>query len=171
MARQLLTEAGYPDGFELDVLSVRFAGIDVMAEAVAGQLAEVGIDVNLNHVTDVGRYIGGATDHSYPAVAVGYGAQPMFIMGPGLFLASAPVFNGFATDSPELAQLYADAAAAPPEERAGLDVQIQQYLVDEAWFAPVAFSPVFYYARTDLGGLSVSPEAPTADPLDWYDTE
>jgi ABC-type transport system substrate-binding protein len=171
MARQLLTEAGYPDGFELDVLSVRFAGIDLMAEAVAGQLAEVGIDVNLNHVTDVGAYIGGATDHSYPAVAVGYGAQPMFIMGPGLFLASAPIFNGFATDSPELAQLYADAAAAPPEERAALDMQMQQYLVDEAWFAPVAFSPVFYYARTDLGGLSVSPEAPTADPLDWYDTE
>ena len=54
MARQLLAEAGYPDGFKLDVLSVRFAGIDMMAEAVAGQLAEVGIDVNLNHVTDVG---------------------------------------------------------------------------------------------------------------------
>ena len=170
MARELLAEAGYPDGFELDVLSVRFAGIDVMAEAVAGQLAEVGIDVSLTHATDVGAYIGGATDHSYAAVAVGYGAQPMFIMGPGLFLPSAPIFNGFGTESPELAELYADAAAAAPEEQAALDVQMQQYLVDEAWFAPVAFSPVFYYARTDLGGLSVSPEAPTADPLDWYDT-
>ena len=48
---------------------------------------------------------------------------------------------------------------------------VQQYLVDEAWFAPVAFSPVFYYARPDLGGLSVTATAPTADPLDWYDTE
>jgi peptide/nickel transport system substrate-binding protein len=170
-AKQLLTEAGYPDGFELPVLSVRAAGIDTMADAVAAQLAKVGIRVTLDEVTDAQAYIGGSTDKSFPAVAVGYGAQPMYLMGQGLFLPAAPIFNGFKTASDELASMYAEAASATPERRAELNAQMQLYLVDNAWFAPVAFSPVFYYARSDLGGIKVTPNAPIASPLDWYDTK
>jgi peptide/nickel transport system substrate-binding protein len=170
-AKQLLAEAGYANGFTLKVTSAQFAGIDTMAQAIQGQLAKVGITVELTTRTDVAAYIQDMTGGQFPAAAVGYGAQPLFLEGLGLFLPTAPVFNGFHTDDPRVTQLYTQAAAADPETRADLDRQLEEYLVDNAWFAPVAFSPVLYYSRADLGGLVVSGAAPVATPLDWYDTK
>lgn len=170
-AKELLEEAGYPDGFDLKVLSVRFAGIDTATEAMKPQLEKVGIRIKPTYVTDEQTYVTKSTDKSFPAVTVGYGAQPMYIMGQGLFLPDALPFNGFGSESKELSKLYADAAAAPPEKRSKIDQEIQTWLVDNAWFAPVSFAPVFYYARSDLGGVNVTPQAPVATVLDWHDTE
>lgn len=170
-AKDLLKQAGYANGFELPLLSIRFAGIDTMSEAVSSQLAKVGIKVKPSFVADEQSYVTKATNKSFPAVGVGYGAQPMYIMGQGLFLPDALPFNGFRTKSPELIELYNKAAAAPPAERSTLNQQMQKWLVDNAWFAPVAFAPVFYYARADLGGLQVTPNAPVATLLDWHDTK
>lgn len=170
-AKELLAEAGYADGFTLEVTSAQFAGIDTMAQAIQGQLAEVGIKVELTTRTDVAAYLQDMTAGEFPAAVVGYGAQPMFLMGAGLFLPTAPVFNGFHTEDATLADLYTQAAAADADARADLDRQMQEYLVENAWFAPVAFSPVLYFSRSDLGGVEVSGAAPVASPLDWYDTK
>lgn len=170
-AKRLLAAAGYPKGFDLSVLAVHFAGIDTMAEAVAGQLAAVGIRVHLTTVNDAQTYVTDETDHRYPAVAVGYGQQPVYQEGQGLFLPAAKVFNGFGTTAPELSAWYAQASAAAPAARAALDTRIEDYLVRNAWFAPVAFTPVFYYAQDRIGGVHVSPGAPVASPLDWYQTK
>ena len=49
-AKQLLAEAGYPDGFEvtLDASNDRYMNDEQIAQAVAGYLEKVGIKVNLN---------------------------------------------------------------------------------------------------------------------------
>ena len=49
-AKQLLAEAGYPDGFEvtLDAPNDRYMNDEQIAQAVAGYLEKVGIKVNLN---------------------------------------------------------------------------------------------------------------------------
>lgn len=49
-ARQLLTEAGYPNGFEvrLDAPNDRYVNDDKIARAVASQLAKIGIRVQVN---------------------------------------------------------------------------------------------------------------------------
>lgn len=168
-ARELLADAGYADGFTLEVLSVHFAGIDLMAEAIKGQLAEVGVTLDITNVSDEQSYVAGATDRSYPAVAVGYGAQPVWVMGPGLFLPDAAIFNGFATADDTVTDLYDRAAAAPEDERAELNAELITYLTDQAWFVPVGMSPVFFFAADDIGGLKVSADAPTSDPIDLYD--
>ncbi|GAB4064299.1 ABC transporter substrate-binding protein [Angustibacter speluncae] len=170
-ARELLAEAGYEDGFTLPVASATFAGIDTMAQAIKGQLAEVGITVELSTSADVGTYLQDMTSREFPATAIGYGAQPMHLEGQGLFLPTAPAFNAFGTDDPVLTDLYAQAAAADPEARADLDRQMQLHLVENAWFAPVAFSPVLYFSQADIGGLEVSGAAPIASPTDWYATK
>lgn len=48
-AKNLLTEAGYPDGFEIDMLhpSGRYVQDVVVAEAVQAMLADIGVTVNL----------------------------------------------------------------------------------------------------------------------------
>ncbi|GAA1711693.1 ABC transporter substrate-binding protein [Fodinicola feengrottensis] len=170
-AKQLLAAAGYRNGFTLAVLVLQFPGMDTMGQAIAGQLAKVGITLKLTTVTDAQSYVTDSTNHRYPTVLVGYGAGPMYLMGQGLFLPAAAVFNGFKTSSAPLIALYGQAAAAEPAARAGLDQQMQEYLVENAWFAPVAFTPVLYFGRADLGGLTVSPAVPVASPLDWFDTK
>lgn len=167
-ARELLAEAGYPDGFEFDLLSVQFAGIDVLAEAVVGQLAEVGITANITLTTDEASYVGGMMDQTYPAVAVGYGSQPLHLMGQGLFMPNAQPFNGFASQSDELDELYAAAASAPADEVATANQAVVEFLTENAWFAPVAFGPVSYIAQADVGGLRVSPDSPVVELTEWY---
>lgn len=170
-AKQLLTEAGYPNGFDLKVMGAVFAGFDQMADAVKGQLAKVGIRVTVDVKTDLGSFVQGGTDGTYSAWSGGYDANPMYQQGLDLWLPGSSSFNGFKTSSPELNALWEKAAGAAPDERAQLDVQMQEYLVENAWFAPVSWSPVMYFASKDLGGVATSAGAPFASPLSWYATK
>ncbi|MFG2959439.1 ABC transporter substrate-binding protein [Streptomyces sp. NPDC048291] len=169
-AKQLLKEAGYPDGFELPVLAATFVGFDTMAEAVAGQLSKVGIKVKVTAVTSITSFVENQTNHKYPAVSGGFTEEPMYLEGLDLFMPGSKVFNGFGSTAPELTSLFDRAAAAEPAARAGLDRQMQEYLVKNAWFAPVAFTPVNYYVRPGTGGVEVSAGAPFASPLAFYAT-
>ncbi|MFD7137580.1 ABC transporter substrate-binding protein [Streptomyces sp. NPDC059894] len=170
-AKRLLTEAGYPDGFELPVLAATFVGFDTMAQAIAGQLAKVGIKVKVTALTSITSFVENQTNRTYPAVSGGFTEEPMYLEGLDLFMPGSKVFNGFGTSSPELEALFWKAAAAGTAERADLDRQMQEYLVENAWFAPVAFTPVNYYVRPGVGGVKVSAGAPFASPLAFYATK
>ncbi|MFJ8113951.1 ABC transporter substrate-binding protein [Streptomyces sp. NPDC096132] len=170
-AKKLLAEAGYPDGFELPVLAATFVGFDTMAEAIAGQLSKVGIEVKVSAMTSITSFVENQTNHKYPAVSGGFTEEPMYLEGLDLFMPGSKVFNGFGSSSPELTELFDKAAAAEPAERVGLDRQMQEYLVENAWFAPVAFTPVNYYVRPGVGGVKVSAGAPFASPLAFYATK
>ena len=170
-AKELLKAAGYPNGFQLPVLAATFVGFDTMAQAVAGQLAKVGIKVKVTAVTSITSFVENQTNHKYPAVSGGFTEEPMYLEGQDLFMPGSKVFNGFGTTSPELTSLYNKAAAADATTRADLDRQMQEYLVKNAWFAPVAFTPVNYYVRPGIGGVQVSAGAPFASPLAFYATK
>ncbi|MFJ9896439.1 ABC transporter substrate-binding protein [Streptomyces sp. NPDC091280] len=170
-AKSLLKAAGYPDGFTLPVLAATFVGFDTMAQAVAGQLAKVGIKVKVTAVTSITSFVENQTNKKYPAVSGGFTEEPMYLEGLDLFMPGSKVFNGFGSTAPELTTLFDKAAAAAPTERAGLDRQMQEYLVQNAWFAPVAFTPVNYYVRPGIGGVKVSAGAPFASPLAFYATK
>ncbi|WP_052768461.1 ABC transporter substrate-binding protein [Streptomyces humi] len=170
-AKQLLKAAGYPDGFELPVLAATFVGFDTMAEAIAGQLTKIGIKVKVTAVTSITSFVENQTNHKYPAVSGGFTEEPMYLEGLDLFMPGSKVFNGFGSGTPELTGLFDKAAAAAPAERAGLDRQMQEYLVKNAWFAPVAFTPVNYYVRPGIGGVEVSAGAPFVSPLAVYATK
>ncbi|MGW6921611.1 ABC transporter substrate-binding protein [Streptomyces sp. NPDC054950] len=170
-AKELLKEAGYADGFELPVLAATFVGFDTMAQAIAGQLSKVGIKVKVNAVTSITSFVENQTNKKYPAVSGGFTEEPMYLEGLDLFMPGSKVFNGFGSTSPELTTLFDQAAAAEPAERAELDRQMQEYLVKNAWFAPVAFTPVNYYVRPGIGGVKVSAGAPFASPLAFYATK
>lgn len=169
-AKKLLAEAGYPDGFELPLLSVKFAGIDILTQAIQPQLEAVGIKINPTMTTDEKGYIGGMTGKQFPAAMIGYGSQPSFTMARGLFGPQAMPFNPFGSSDPELDALIAELAKAPSaDERGKVGMQIEDWLVEQAWFAPIVFAPVLYYGNENLGGLKVSGQAPTLAVLDVYD--
>ncbi|MEU3464324.1 ABC transporter substrate-binding protein [Streptomyces sp. NPDC006733] len=167
-ARQLLAEAGYPDGFTLPMLSSPFAGIGTMAQALSDQLGKVGIRVKLRTLTNPNAYVSELAGGKTASAAVGYGYQPTYLEGLGLFLPTAPVFNPRKSASPQLTALFGKLAVAAQAQRPAAAQAVQAWLVDNAWFAPVAASPVFYYARPTVGGVKVSPNSPMANLADWY---
>jgi ABC-type transport system substrate-binding protein len=171
-AKALLADAGYADGFSFDAVSSVYAGIDAVAQAIAGQLKTVGITMNIKTDTDQQTYIGDLTSHQYAAAAIPFGTLPMWGQGAALFGPGAFVFNPFQSSADDLNALFGQAAATDDEaQRADLDQQMQEYLVENAWFAPVTTTPFFYFTRTDLGGVEVSTAAPFSNPADWYDTK
>ncbi|GAA1949585.1 ABC transporter substrate-binding protein [Catenulispora subtropica] len=170
-AKALLAQAGYADGFDLPVLSVHFEGLDQLTEAVKAMLDPIGIHLKPNYVSDEQSYAGGSTDRKWPVVAVGYGSQPMDQMAKGLFLPTAKAFNGFGTVSPEL-QRYFDASltATTDADRNAQYVKMEDWVVENAWFAPVMDVPVFSYAAKNLGGVENPDGSPDGNALDWYQT-
>jgi peptide/nickel transport system substrate-binding protein len=170
-AKQLLTAAGYAHGFTLNVVTAVFAGFSTMAQAIAGQLAKVGIQLHVTTVTSITTLVNDETDRQYPATSIGFQEEPMYLEGLDLFMPGSKVFNGFGTSSTELSGMWNRAAAADAQTRATLDQQIEHYLVQNAWFAPVSFTPVAYYARPGYAGVETSAGAPFASPLAWYATK
>ncbi|MFE6892046.1 ABC transporter substrate-binding protein [Streptomyces sp. NPDC057694] len=171
-AKKLLKDAGYADGFELPVLAATFVGFDTMAQAIAGQLKKVGIKVKVTSVTSITSFVENETNRKYPAVSGGFTVEPMYLEGLDLFMPGSKVFNGFGSSSDELTELFDKAAAATDaDERADLDRQMQEYLVKNAWFAPVAFTPVNYYVRPGISGAKVSAGSPFINPLAIYATK
>lgn len=168
-ARQLLAEAGYADGFTLPVLTTTFFGQDRFVQAIAGELEGVGVKLKLTTRPDPASYVNDMVARKFPAVGLSYGGQPMYLQGPGLFLSSAATFNPFGSSDEQVDDLYARAAAAPPDERAELDRQMERRLVEEAWFVPAALSPVFYFARKGIEGIEPSAGQPITNPVWWHE--
>jgi peptide/nickel transport system substrate-binding protein len=160
-AKALLAQAGYPNGFTLPVLSTPVFSGDTMTQAMAGQLQEVGIKLKTTSVSNAALYAGQLFGAKYPAAVIGYGSQPMYLEGPGLYLPKA-AFNPFRSSDAQLTALYGRLAGAAPEQIGAMSRQIQQRLVDLAWFAPVGLAPLVYYAdkSVDPKSLKTSPQAP-----------
>jgi peptide/nickel transport system substrate-binding protein len=74
-AKELLAEAGYPDGFstEFDTGSGRYLMDKQVAEAITGMLGDVGVDVKLN-VLEWGQYVSTRRAHTVaPLYLLGWG--------------------------------------------------------------------------------------------------
>ncbi|MDT0144527.1 ABC transporter substrate-binding protein [Microbacterium sp. PRC9] len=167
-AKELLAEAGYPDGFEMKVQAAVFVGFDIVGEAIAAQLAEVGITMTQDVATDITVYQANITGGEFPGFVGGYKAAPMYQQGKDFWLPGSNFFNPFHTESAELTDLWNQAAGASDDERADLDAQMQEYIVENAWFAPVFWAPVIYFAAEDIGGVETSAGNPFASPIAWY---
>jgi peptide/nickel transport system substrate-binding protein len=167
-AKELLTEAGYADGFTLPVMTVAFGGLDTLVTAITPMLAAVGITVDATVATDEKTYMDGMTNHQYSAVAVGYGSQPMYEMALNLVNPAGLPFNGFGTDDEKALSIVDALSRASGDEQKALAVELNTYLTDQAWFAPVLFGPQIWYYTDATAGIEVSGQSPTVQVLDIY---
>ncbi|MDR0365648.1 MAG: ABC transporter substrate-binding protein [Bifidobacteriaceae bacterium] len=154
-ARSLLAEAGYADGLQIPTLSTPFASGDLVTQAIAGQLSEVGIELVVQSVADANEFFNLMATGEAPAAWIGFGSMPMYLEGVNLFMPGA-LFNPFQTEDAQLTALYDQLTVAAPDEVEGIAQQIETRLVEMAWFAPVAWMPLGQYATAKL-----DPEAVT----------
>jgi peptide/nickel transport system substrate-binding protein len=154
-ARELLEEAGYGDGFTLPVLDTSLVGLHTMTEAVGGQLAEVGVTLEITTQAQANDYFTDMVSAKFPAIALGYGLANMQSLYVGFVQPQAP-FNPFKTSDPELDALYAEYFAASEEESADVQQRINARLVEQGWALPVVGAPLAYYLEEGLTGIEAT---------------
>ena len=154
LARSLLDEAGYGDGLTIPVLDVNLLGLNTMVQAVAGQLAEVGVTLDITTVPDATTYFVGMISGEHPAAAIGYGLVNMQTLHAGFVNAMGP-FNPFGTVDEELDSLYAEYFATTGDT-SDVEQRINARLVDQAWALPVVGAPLSWYLAEGLTGIEAT---------------
>lgn len=167
-ARQLLSEAGYANGFSLPVISFSGpSGMTPLLQVMADELKAVGVNLQITDTSDTNKYIQDMTGGQFPAYGIAFGTMPLHLMGPLLFLPPATPFNPYHSSDATLNSLYSQAASASSKDMANIEQQEVARLVEQAWFVPVLFQPVSYYARQGVQGLAATPNRPAPNPVEW----
>lgn len=135
-AKQLLAEAGYPNGFSVEVLNN--PQWDQMSQAIAGYLRKVGIDVQLsNHGDDFVQQTNSGT------WAMGAFLQQVvglpFTDFTSLMTTSSPL-NPLRNSDATVNDLLTKAATAQGAEQEQLYAQLAEYAAQQAWFVAPALS-------------------------------
>lgn len=154
-AKQLLADAGYPDGFEVTALSVPLSGLDKVVEAVAGDLSKVGVRVNVVTKPLANDYFVAMTSREFPTAAIGYGLHDANSLYTGFVGAQGP-FNPFGSDDAELTALYARYFSTPEADAGDLEKQINARLVELGWTIPVLAAPLAFYVADGYTGLEAT---------------
>ncbi|QIX26528.1 hypothetical protein ncot_07860 [Nocardioides sp. JQ2195] len=157
-AKELLAEAGYPDGFSVpgDFLVSNSSNIDKTGEAIQANLSEVGIEINLRStdiLSQITSYSGGKEPGqvnymSLPSIDAYAWLQRLFVN---------PVWNPGGT-SPELLELVkgADDPTISESDRATMVGAAVDHVTENALFAPL---------WQGVGGLAASSKVKDLDKI------
>ncbi len=160
-AKQLLSDAGYPNGFSLPILSVNVVGQDKVAELLAGQLAKVGVKVKPDIKNAIGDYSSGLAGGKYAAATMSWGRLPAVTNYQLLWGPNASGQNPFKTRSAEMDSAYQELVTVPTTQADQYARQMQRVLVDQAWFAPIAATPLVVLFRPEVTGVNATDKRST----------
>lgn len=171
MARQTLADAGYPDGFEIDIAFTPAATAGThgeIATMMAGYFDAIGVDLELKSMERTALSALRSSRAGYDLFATNSSSNDPYGMFGGL--ASADESNPWNTpnyDNPEFGALRQQAGAAvDPAERAAILKEMSLMLMDDVAYIPIGASGRFvywwpwvknYYGEAMSGGTSVGP--------------
>jgi ABC-type transport system substrate-binding protein len=131
LAKELLTEAGMPDGFSFDAIVANITGYVTIAEAIQAQLAEAGITMNIRQVEAAQANNAFMVEKSVPAAVLSY--EPTMDESGPLVTHYLPGALGNPGDlsSPELQSLFDEQnSQISPEDRAPIFHDIMAELIE-----------------------------------------
>jgi peptide/nickel transport system substrate-binding protein len=158
LARELLTEAGYPDGFSLKLLYSQRPQDQTISEMVQGMWADVGVTleiVGLEHgtTTDIRRDPVAIKEYDGVQVHFGRTADPdSFLIETFHTGAFPPGSNGMFYDGVD-DLIDAGRTELDPEARCEIYRQIQEKIQTDAPGIPIVNTTWIYATRNDLKGL------------------
>ncbi|TAM68319.1 MAG: ABC transporter substrate-binding protein [Microbacteriaceae bacterium] len=162
-AKQLMSEAGYANGFTL-TMPTSSGAIDPALTAAVGQyLKNIGITVNWENVA-ISNFIADLTGAKY-AASWFQEAQGTAWYTSQVELTPNAIYNPFHTADPQVESLVHDVQYGSTAQQASAATQLNKYIVNQAWFAPF-FRPdqVFFTNKT----TTVTPQARQAVPSIYY---
>lgn len=154
-AKQLLAEAGYPNGFKTTIYSSNGTVQKAVASVIQAQLAEIGIDAEVQSLEVATFNAGVAHGGTFPIAVDGWGGHAI---GPDYTLRSAFHSTGNINRSnieDEYIDNLIDTALATGdfEARAEMYTEIQQYVMENANWIPLAIEQINIGVRADLQGF------------------
>jgi peptide/nickel transport system substrate-binding protein len=155
-AKQLLAEAGHPNGIQIDLYSsTNLPGMLNIAQAYVQMAAEAGIKVNLIQAPPATYW--SETWLKVPFMTSGWAARPPIEALGVAYTKDAkwPETHWFRDDYDAL--LAKAAASADPKERAGMLNQLQTMLVREGGAIIPVFAPVVAAVRSECSGYTPLP--------------
>lgn len=163
-AKKLLTEAGYGNGFDMPMLVFNRNGTDetTFAQAVQGELAKIGVRVQLIDAGDGSTVIPDVLALKYPTWAFfGQVEDPTLLVAEQL-APDAGVLNPFATEDTRLLELWQQALAAQGGDQVAGQQALQRYIAEQAFYLQVSVSDIVYFHTDKVDGLDVSNAQPIA---------
>lgn len=131
-AKELLAEAGYGDGFDLTMPS--FVGLESTVAILTQQLADVGITLKAETVPPA-NIVSDIAAGKYP-VAFFFLFQGEPWVAINQMISTEALYNSFDTTTPELQKMI-DAVRTGGEKSADLAQDVNRYVTENAWFAPL----------------------------------
>lgn len=131
-AKDLLAEAGFPDGFTLDMMST--PAFQTTFDLVAQQLADIGITVNYTD-PGTGNFITDMLAPKYAATWMALEQNPDWQLI-NFMIAPEATFNPFHYSDPQVDEYITTIQMGSEEEAAQATADLNAYIVDQAWFAP-----------------------------------
>lgn len=156
-AKELLAEAGYPDGFTLNIPLL--PSTESIMAMVKQQLGDVGITVNLATAPQ-DTYVADIIAAKFPSAWFSvFQGEPWVAIRQ--MITTDAAYNPFKTTDPEL-QAAIDAVQTGGEESGTLAQKVNQYVTDNAWFAPWYRVNQLYYS--DDSKITLEPQVQQAVP-------
>ena len=165
-AKQMLVEAGYPNGFTMTLWAAPVQRIYnpnalKMAELIQGQLAEVGITVKIISY-GWGVFINKLNEYDYDSVLLGWtadNADPDNFFRPMLSCSALESGNNRANwCQHQFDQLLNSAIFHnKPAQRSKFYHQAQQYIFQEVPLIPIAHALRFQVRHRNIGGMALNP--------------
>lgn len=148
-AKELLAQAGYPNGFELRLQYVNNTLSRFLTMAVAGQLKKVGIRVVTEEFQNFGAMENAGRTRKMSAL--------MFNSNSGVptlarFQTLDPKgsLNFYGSEDATLGKLVGEAAALPLDKAEAAWKKVYGHVVEIAWFAPVVASHTVYFVSNSV---------------------
>jgi peptide/nickel transport system substrate-binding protein len=147
-AKQLLADAGYPDGFTLQMPQVQI-GTTVVYDLLEQYLGDVGITVEYTQLP-LSQAIPDLLSAKYPASFFVLQQDPTAWQVAQFSIAQGATFNVFHQPDATVAGLLQTIQTGEEAEADAAAQQLNQYVVDQAWFVPFYRNQGTFAAAEDL---------------------
>lgn len=147
LAADLLTEAGYPDGFEFTIDTPESGVHSTVAEFLQTELAKVGVTVDINIITDDEWYQKVYTDHDFEATLQGH------VNDRDINFYGNPDFYWGYDDADVQTWLTEAEQADSVQQQTELITQVNQKISDDAASVWLYLNPQLRIARDGLTGI------------------
>lgn len=157
-ARELLAEAGYADGVTIEMPTV--TSFENVYAALTQQLSEVGITLVSVPVPDT-ELVANIAGAKFP-VAFFSLFQGESWVAINQIISTSALYNPFQSTTPELQSLIDEVQLATNDDDQDAAAQkVNQYVIDEAWFAPIYRPDQMYFIDSEI---TVEPQVQQAVP-------